>query len=99
MSAFSSCSSLRSRAEFATLSESFLIELDLHEREIADLVRSKASCNWEPRGGTKRATTREETKRFFLRLRRARIRSCGCSIKSATAAISSSAYPGSFANR
>ena len=91
MSAFSKASSLRSRAE--TIGETLSRGETFAEkaREIALPALSKASCICEPRGGTNRAITRDETRRFFRRFRRALMTSCGCSNKSATAATSSSA--------
>ena len=79
ISAFSSASSLRSRADEVVEELSCprdFVEI-CHEREIALRARSKASWNCEPLGGTKRAIIREETRRFFLLFRRARIKSWG----------------------
>lgn len=77
ISAFSAASSLKSIDELWALSSILVSEVARQARTSASLVLSIVSASWVPLGGTKRATTRDETSRVDLRARRARIRSCG----------------------
>ncbi len=91
ISAFFAASSLKSIDEVWRLSSFLVSEVARQVRRSASLVLSMVSASWVPLGGTKRATTRDDTSRVALRARLARIRSCGWRITSATAANSSRA--------